>query len=114
MASGAVELTASWWKCRAKGVLKDSWKWWDGESEVRNGVGRNEIVGRLIERVVKRFAGTCIARRDIVNPSIPDQVGFARRERGEIKRDRPHQSLSHPIHVRGRSCGTNLLRSLWF
>ena len=52
-------------------MLKDSRRWWDGESpEVRDGVGRNETVGRLIERVAKRLAGTCIARRDIVNPSI--------------------------------------------
>lgn len=61
----------------------DGRKLWDGESEVRVGFGRNEMVGRLIERVAKRFAGTCIARRDIVNPSIPIQVGLARRERGE-------------------------------
>ena len=28
-----------------KGVLKDSQAWWDGESEVRDGVGRNETGG---------------------------------------------------------------------
>ena len=61
-----------------KGVLKDWRKWWDVESEVRGVFGRNETVGRLMERVAKRFAGTCIARRDIVNPSIDHQTGLAR------------------------------------
>ena len=37
---------------------------------MRDVLGRNETVGQLIERVAKRFVGTCIARRDIVNPSI--------------------------------------------
>lgn len=64
-------------------MLKGSRAWWDGESpEVSDGVGRNETVGRLIERVAKRFAGTCIARRDIVNPSIStlNQLGLAQCE----------------------------------
>ena len=31
-------------------------------------------MGRLIDRVANRFVGTCIARRDIVNPSIANEV----------------------------------------
>ena len=61
--------------------FKDSKAWWDGESEVRDGVGRNETGGGgLIKRVARRFAGICIVRRDIVNPRIPNQAGLAGRE----------------------------------
>ena len=58
-----------------KGVLKDSRKWWGDESEVRDVLGRNETAGRLIERVANRFVGICIARRDIVSPSIANRAG---------------------------------------
>jgi hypothetical protein len=60
-----------------KGVLKAGRKWWVG-SDARDVLGRNETVGRLIERVANRFVGTCIARRDIVNPSMANQVGLGR------------------------------------
>jgi hypothetical protein len=58
-----------------KGVLRVGRKWWAG-SDARDVLGRNETVGRLIERVANRFVGTCIARRDIVNPSMANQVGL--------------------------------------
>ena len=51
-------------------MLKDGRKGRDAKPVVRDVLGRNETVGRLIERVAKRFVGTCIARRDIVNPSM--------------------------------------------
>lgn len=71
MPAVVVELPVSWWKYRAKGVLRDCWKWWRDESDASDVVlGLNETVGRLIERVANRFVGTCIARRVIVNPSI--------------------------------------------
>lgn len=81
-----------------KGVLKDSRKWWDGGSEVRGVLGRDKTVGQLIERVVKRFAGTCIARRDIVNPSI--QAGLAKWV-WCVKRDR---YLSYSVDSRVVEC----------
>lgn len=57
-----------------KGILRGSRKWCDGESGVRDVPGREVIVGRLIERVAKRFAGSCIALRDIVNPSMANSL----------------------------------------
>ena len=88
-----VELPVSWWKCRAKGVLRDCWKWLNDESDASDVVlGLNEIVGRLIERVANRFVGTCIARRVIVNPSIikllqvePSKAVARDRERSVLK-----------------------------
>jgi len=73
MVSGVLELVVSWWKNRVKGALNDGRKRCDVESAARDVLGRNETVGRLIERVAKRFVGTCIARRDIVNPSIANR-----------------------------------------
>jgi len=55
-----------------KGIFKtgSSRERCDGESEVRGVLGREVIVGRLIDRVARRFVGSCIARRDIVSPSM--------------------------------------------
>lgn len=58
-----------------KAVWRDGRTGYAAESDdVGDVLGRNETVGRLIERVAKRFVGTCIARRDIVNPSIANRV----------------------------------------
>ena len=61
-----------------KGVLKGGRKWCDVESAARDVLGWNETVGQLIEQVAKHFVGTCIARQDIVNPSMENRDGLGK------------------------------------